>query len=176
MSMQFRLSTKINIIMSTLHTPCTIGALEVSHDPCYRIKGHTNCQLSFQNYWFIYKIAHHVKQNSPNKKNLHTTSKTSQNERPQIQPRILKSIISKNCCFKSILTSWEHNNELNEKPYLKSRILRPWTSNTPSAPFTKAKAKLSENSSCAPSAPSSTVQELLRINNKEITTLESHQK
>lgn len=38
-----------------------------------------------------------------------------------------------------------------ENIHLKSRILRPWTSNTPSAPFTSAKAKLSEVSSPEPS-------------------------
>lgn len=36
--------------------------------------------------------------------------------------------------------------------HLKSRILRPCTSKTPSAPFTRANAKLSEVSSCDPSA------------------------
>lgn len=45
----------------------------------------------------------------------------------------------------------EGTNEVDGHFGLKSRILRPWTSNTPRAPFTSANAKLSTVSSCDPS-------------------------
>lgn len=52
------------------------------------------------------------------------------------------------CHYKGTSAFMADNLNIKDEPYLKSRILRPWTSKTPSAPFTSANAKLSEESSC----------------------------